>query len=111
MIFLRFPRFPSVCCQARLTKIPPLMGKLPHQLAGKMLLGFAFAAQAPATFGQPADLGALTLVQAEQLLRSRNPELPAARRHPETAQANTLSAGPEPNPPLSPGGGPSNPSA
>ena len=87
------------------------MGKLPHQLAGKMLLGFAFAAQAPATFGQPADLGALTLLQAEQLLRSRNRELQAARRTLETAQANTLSAGARPNPTLSLGVGAINPSA
>ena len=87
------------------------MGKLPHRLAGKMLLGFAFAAQAPATFGQPADLGALTLVQAEQLLRSRNRELQAARRTLEAAQANTLSAGARPNPTLSLGVGAINPSA
>src|SRR5258707_3285905 len=87
------------------------MGKLPHQLAGKMLLGFAFAAQAPATFGQPADLGALTLVQAEQLLRSRNRELQAARRTLEAAQANTLSAAARPNPTLSLGVGAINPSA
>src|SRR5258706_10265415 len=86
------------------------MGKLPHQLAGKMLLGFAFAAQAPATFGQPADLGALTLVQAQQLLRSRNRELQAARRALEAAQANTLSAGARPNPTLSLGVGAINPS-
>src|SRR3989442_15296498 len=110
MIFLRFPRFPSVCCQARLTKIPPLMGKLPHQLAGKMLLGFAFAAQAPAAFGQSVDLGALTLAQSEQLLRSRNRELLAARRAVEAAQANTLSAGARPNPTLSLGVGAINPS-
>src|SRR3981189_2216251 len=110
MIFLLFPRFPSVCCQARLTRIPPLMGKLPHRLAGKMLLGFAFAAQAPAAFGHPADLGALTLVQAEQLLRSRNRELQAARRALEAAQANTLSAGARPNPTLSLGVGAINPS-
>src|SRR2546430_121862 len=87
------------------------MGKLPHRLAGKMLLGFAFAAQAPATLGQPADLGALTLVQAEQLLRSRNRELQAARRTLEAAQANTLSAGARPNPTLSLGVGAINPSA
>jgi len=87
------------------------MGKLPHRLAGKMLLGFAFAAQAPATFGQPADLGALTLVHAEQLLRSRNRELQAARRTLEAAQANTLSAGARPNPTLSLGVGAINPSA
>src|SRR5712692_8613167 len=111
MIFLPFPRFPSVCCQAHLTKIPPLMGKLPHQLAGKMLLGFAFAAPAPAAFGQPADLGALTLAQAEQLLRSRNRELQAARRAVEAAQANTLTAGARPNPTLSLGVGAINPSA
>jgi len=94
-----------------MTRIPPLMGKLPHRLAGKMLLGFAFAAQAPATLGQPADLGALTLVQAEQLLRSRNRELQAARRTLEAAQANTLSAGARPNPTLSLGVGAINPSA
>src|SRR5437879_13648140 len=111
MIFLLFPRFPSVCCQARLTRIPPLMGKLRHRLAGKMLLGFAFAAQAPATLGQPADLGALTLVQAEQLLRSHNRELQAARRTLEAAQANTLSPGARTNPTLSLGVGAINPSA
>src|SRR5258708_1960459 len=111
MIFLLFPRFPSVCCQARLTRIPPLMGKLPHLLAGKMLLGFAFAAQAPAALGQPADLAALSLVQAEQLLRSPNPQLQAARRTLEAAQANTLSAAARPNPTLSLGVGAINPSA
>src|SRR6267378_399328 len=87
------------------------MGKLPHRLAGKMLPGFAFAAQAPATFGQPADLGALTLVQAEQLLRSRNRDLQAARRTLEAAKANTLSASARPNPTLSLGVGAINPSA
>jgi len=87
------------------------MGKLPHQLAGKMLLGFAFAAQAPAAFGQSVDLGALTLAQSEQLLRSRNRELLAARRAVEAAQANTLSAGARPNPTLSLGVATINPSA
>jgi cobalt-zinc-cadmium efflux system outer membrane protein len=87
------------------------MGKLPHQMAGKMLLGFVFAAQAPAALGQSADLGALTLVQAEQLLRSRNRELQAARRALEAAQANTLSAGARPNPTLSLGVGAISPSA
>ena len=87
------------------------MGKLPHRLAGKMLLGFAFAAQALAAFGQPADLGALTLVQAEQLLRSRNRDLQAARRSLEAAKANTLSASARPNPTLSLGVGAINPSA
>src|SRR5258706_6025279 len=87
------------------------MGKLPHQLAGKMLLGFAFAAQAPSTSGQRTDLGALTLVQAEQLLRSRTGELQAPRRTLEAAQANTLSAGARPNPTLSLGVGAINPSA
>src|SRR5712664_3005654 len=112
MIFLLFRRFPSVCCQARLTRIPPLMGKLPYRLAGKMLLGFAlFAAPAPAAFSQSADLGALTLAQSEQLLRSRNRELQAARRALEAAQANTLSAGARPNPTLSLGVGTINPSA
>ena len=93
-----------------MTRIPPLMGKLPHRLAGKMLLGFAFAAHAP-TFGQPADLGALTLVQAEQLLRSRNRELQAARRTLEAAQANTVSAAARPNPTLSLGVAAINPAA
>jgi cobalt-zinc-cadmium efflux system outer membrane protein len=111
MIFLPFPRFPSVCCQAHLTKIPPLMGKLPNQLTGKMLLGFVFAVQTPASLGQSDDLGALTLVQAEQLLRSRNRELQAARRVLEAAQANTLSAGARPNPTLSLGVSAINPSA
>src|SRR6266436_8897962 len=108
MIFLFFP---SVCCQARLTRIPPLMCKLTHSWAGKMLLGLAFAAQAPSTFCQSADLGALTLAQSEQLLRSRNRELQAARRALEAAQANTLSAGARPNPTLSLGVGTINPSA
>src|SRR6266700_1222899 len=87
------------------------MGKLPHLLAGKMLLGFAFAAQAQVALGQPADLAALSLVQAEQLLRSRNRELQAARRTLEAAQANTLSAAARPNPTLSLGVGAINPSA
>jgi cobalt-zinc-cadmium efflux system outer membrane protein len=86
------------------------MGKLPHQLAGKMLVGFVFAVQAPASLGQSDDLGALTLVQAEQLLPSRNRELQAARRALEAAQANTLSAGARPNPTLSLGVGAINPS-
>jgi len=86
------------------------MGKLPHQVAGKMLLSFVFAVQAPASLGQSDDLGALTLVQAEQLLRSRNRELQAARRALEAAQANTLSAGARPNPTLSLGVGAINPS-
>src|SRR6266699_142417 len=81
------------------------MGKLPHLLAGKMLLGFAFAAQAQVALGQPADLAALSLVQAEQLLRSRNRELQAARRTLEAAQANTLSAAARPNPTFSLGVG------
>ncbi len=87
------------------------MGKLPHRLAGRMLLGFAFAAQVPTAFGQSVDLGALTLAQSEQLLRSRNRELQAARRAVEAAQANTLSAGARPNPTLSLGVGAISPSA
>jgi len=86
------------------------MGKLPHPLAGKMLLGFVFAVQAPASLGQSDDLGALALVQAEQLLRSRNREVQAARRALEAAQANTLSAGARPNPTLSLGVAAINPS-
>ncbi|HEY6240391.1 MAG TPA: TolC family protein [Burkholderiales bacterium] len=75
-----------------------------------MLLSLAFAAQAPAAFGQSADLGALTLAQAEQLLRSKNRELQAARRAVEAAQANILSAGARPNPTLSLGVATINPS-
>src|SRR5882672_3432123 len=86
------------------------MGKLTHQLAGKMLLGFVFAVQAPASLGQSDDLGALTLGQAEQLLRSHNRELQSARRAVEAAQANTLSAGARPNPTLSLGVSALNPS-
>ncbi|HMH19526.1 MAG TPA: TolC family protein [Burkholderiales bacterium] len=84
--------------------------KLPHPWAGKMLLSLAFAVQALAAFGQSADLGALTLSQAEQLLRSHNRELQAARRAVEAAQANTLSASARPNPTLSLGIGAINPS-
>src|SRR3979490_83755 len=112
MILLLFSLFPSVCCQARLNRIAPLMFtcKLPHPWAGKMLLSLAFAVQALSAFGQSADLDALTLTQAEQLLRSRNRELQAARRAVEAAQANTLSAGARPNPTLSLGVGAINPS-
>jgi outer membrane protein, heavy metal efflux system len=95
-----------------LNRIAPLMFicKLHHPWAGKMLLSLAFAVQSLAAFGQSADLGALTLTQAEQLLRSRNRELQAARRTVEAAQANTLSAGARPNPTLSLGVGAINPS-
>jgi cobalt-zinc-cadmium efflux system outer membrane protein len=75
-----------------------------------MLLGLAFA-QPLAALGQPADLAALTLAQAEQLLQTHNRELQAARRAVEAAQANTLTAGARPNPTLSLGVGAINPSA
>jgi outer membrane protein, heavy metal efflux system len=65
-----------------------------------MLMGLAFA-QPLAAFGQTADLSALTLAQAEELLQLRNRELQAARRAVEAAGANTLSAGARPNPTLS----------
>src|SRR2546425_13256701 len=85
------------------------MRKLLHHPAGRMLLGLALAVQAPAAFGQSTDLAELTLAQAELLLQSRNRELLAARRAVEAAQANTLTAGPRPNPTLSLGGAPINP--
>jgi cobalt-zinc-cadmium efflux system outer membrane protein len=54
-----------------------------------------------AALGQQADLSALTLPQAEQLLQAHNRELQAARRAVEAAGAATLSAGARPNPTLS----------
>jgi len=54
-----------------------------------------------AALGQTADLSALTLTQAEELLQLRNRELQSARRALEAAGANTLSAGVRPNPTLS----------
>src|SRR4029077_17372817 len=95
----------------RLNRILPLMFicKLPHPWAGRMLLSLAFIAQV--AFGQSADLGALTLAQAEQLLRSHNRELQAGRRAVEAAQANPLTAGARPNPTLSLGVSAINPSA
>ena len=51
--------------------------------------------------GQSADLTALTLTQAEELLQIHNRELQAARRAVEAAGANTLVAGARPNPTLS----------
>src|SRR5579864_5385120 len=80
-------------------------------LAGAAGLVFALGAYAPAAFGQLADLTALTLPRAEQLLQSRNRELQAARRAVEAAQANTLTAGAPPNPTLSLGVSAFNPSA
>src|SRR3989441_12503886 len=87
------------------------MRKLLHHPAGRMLLGLALAAQAPAAFGQSTDLAELTLAQAELLLQSRNRELLAARRAVEAAQANTLTAGARPNPTLSLGVAAINPQA
>src|SRR6266496_2888114 len=87
------------------------MRKLLHHPAGRMLLGLALAAQAPAAFAQSADLAELTLAQAELLLQSRNRELLAARRALEAAQANTLTAGARPNPTLSLGISTINPQA
>lgn len=77
------------------------MQTLPKHLAGKMLFALAIVAQPLTTFGQSADLPALTLDRAERLLQARNRELQAARRAVEAAQANTLSAGAPPNPTLS----------
>src|SRR5258708_1999504 len=62
------------------------MGKLPHLLAGKMLLGFAFAAQAQAALGQPAELGAPPPAPAQHRLGPPNPALQAARPPPQAAQ-------------------------
>src|SRR5258708_10010333 len=76
-----------------------------------MLHCLVFADQTPADTGQSDDLSALTLVQAEQLLRSRNRELRAARRALEAAQANPLTAGARPNPTLSLGVATINPQA
>jgi outer membrane protein, heavy metal efflux system len=70
------------------------------QLAGRVLMGLAFALPFAAV-GQPVDLTALTLTQAEELLQTRNRELQAARRAVEAAGANTLAAGARPNPTLS----------
>jgi cobalt-zinc-cadmium efflux system outer membrane protein len=66
-----------------------------------VLLAFALLGEPLAAFGQTADLAALTLPQAEQLLQARNRELQSARRAVEAAQANTLMAGARPNPNLS----------
>jgi outer membrane protein, heavy metal efflux system len=63
-------------------------------------MGLAFA-QPLATYGQSADLTALTLTQAEELLQIHNRELQAARRVLQAAGANTLVAGARPNPTLS----------
>jgi outer membrane protein, heavy metal efflux system len=80
-------------------------------LASAALLALALGGYAPAVFGQLADLTALTLPRAEQLLQSRNRELQAARRAVEAAQANTLAAGAPPNPTLSLGVSAFNPAA
>ncbi|HET7765880.1 MAG TPA: TolC family protein [Burkholderiales bacterium] len=76
------------------------MSRLPMQLAGRTLVGLAFALPFSAV-GQSVDLTALTLTQAEELLQAHNRELQAARRAVEAAGANTLSAGARPNPTLS----------
>src|SRR5690349_9751580 len=76
------------------------MSRLPIRLPGRMLLGLALASPLVA-LGQPVDLTALTLPQAEELLQTRNRELQAARRAVEAAGANTISAGARPNPTLS----------
>jgi cobalt-zinc-cadmium efflux system outer membrane protein len=77
------------------------MQRLSKHAVGKMLFALAFVAQPLTAFGQSADLPALTLDRAEQLLHARNRELQAARRAVEAAQANTLAAGAPPNPTLS----------
>jgi cobalt-zinc-cadmium efflux system outer membrane protein len=51
--------------------------------------------------GQEVDLTSLTLKQAEDLLKTKNRELQAARRAVEAAGAGTLTAGARPNPTLS----------
>lgn len=84
------------------------MSRFPSGPVGTMLLAFAFAQPFAAT--AQSDLGALTLVRAEQLLQTRNRELQAARRVVDAAQANTTSAGARPNPTLSLGVGTINPS-
>jgi outer membrane protein, heavy metal efflux system len=76
------------------------MSRLPIRLLSRMLLGLALASPLVA-LGQPVDLTALTLPQAEELLQTRNRELQAARRAVEAAGANTISAGARPNPTLS----------
>src|SRR5690242_7862488 len=86
------------------------MSRLTIQLAGRMLIGFAFA-QPFAAPGQTIDLTALTLAQAEGLLQTRSRELQAARRAVEAAGANTLAAGAHPNPTLSLGVSQINPGA
>jgi cobalt-zinc-cadmium efflux system outer membrane protein len=75
-----------------------------------MLMGLALVLPLYA-LGQPVDLTALTLTQADALLQTRNRELQFARRALEAAGANTLSAGARPNPVLSLGVSGINPSA
>ncbi|MGB7543023.1 MAG: TolC family protein [Burkholderiales bacterium] len=77
------------------------MAKFRFRSSAVAVLAFALLGEPLAAFGQPADLAALTLPQAEQLLQARNRELQAARRAVEAAQANTLMAGARPNPNLS----------
>jgi len=86
------------------------MSRLPIQLAGRVLISLAFA-QPLATLGQPVDLTALTLAQAEALLQMHNRELQVARRAVEAAGAGTLTAGARPNPTLSLGVEAINPTA
>src|SRR6185369_3048628 len=58
----------------------------------------------------PADLGALTLQRAEQLMLARNHDVQRARRAVEAAEAGVTSAGARPNPNLTLGVGSVNPS-
>src|SRR5882672_11290539 len=106
-----FPFYPSVGCQAHLHRIPPPMLRHSSCSAGRAFLVLALGGQPHLVSGQSPDLGALSVAQAEQLLRARNRELRAARRAVEAAQANTLSAGAPPNPILSLGVAQINPSA
>src|SRR5215470_14989210 len=76
------------------------MSRLPPLLSGALLLGLALARPFDA-LAQSADLTALTLKQAEELLQTKNRELRAARRAVEAAGAGTLTAGARPNPTLS----------
>jgi len=81
-----------------------------HAAAG-CALALALAGAPAALHAQSADLAALTLAQAEQLLAARNRELQAARRALEAAQADTLVAGARRNPNLSLGISTINPQA
>jgi outer membrane protein, heavy metal efflux system len=86
------------------------MSRLHTPPVAGMLIGLALAQPLAAT-GQPVDLTALTLAQAEELMQARNRELQAARRAVEAAGANTVTAGARPNPTLSLGVAAINPTA